>query len=93
MTHPDRFTLEERITEIGQVEDELDQLAYKIGDSPSQPTEDDQLNVIIGMKELCNIRYERLWRCFEECIQNGVIQTSTPVVDDLTQQQIRAQTI
>ncbi len=87
----DRFTLEERITDIGQVEDELEQLLYKIGDSPSPPTEDELMNIIIGMKELCNIRYERLWKCFEELIGNGVIKG--PINDLDTEQQIRAQTI
>ena len=64
----DRFDLEENIQAMGAVEEDLKALLYKVGDSPSPPTEDELANALIGMIELHKIRYEKLWNCFEQSI-------------------------
>jgi hypothetical protein len=63
-----RFDLEENIQAMGAVEEDLKALLYKVGDSPTSPTEDELANTIIGMIELHKIRYEKLWNCFEQLI-------------------------
>ena len=69
----DRFDLEEAISEIFTTNEELEVLEYRIGDSPVNPTEDELLNMLIGIKELNKVRYEKLWNTFEALIANGVI--------------------
>ena len=69
----DRFDLEEAISEVFTTNEELETLLYRIGDSPVTPTEDEILNIIIGIMELNKVRYEKLWNTFEALISNGVI--------------------
>lgn len=71
----DRFDLEERISDMLNIESELEALIYKIGDSPEQPSEDDILNLLIGITSLHKVRYERLWNTFEKLIETNVITT------------------
>ena len=56
---------EDAICSMKAVKDELEALLYKVGDSPVPPTEDNIMNVIIGMIELHEIRTERLQSAFE----------------------------
>ena len=69
----DRFDLEEAITDIFNVNDELDLLLYRLGDSPVDPTPDEIANMLIGIKELNKVRFEKLWNTFETLLANGVI--------------------
>ena len=69
----DRFDLEEAISEVFTTNEELETLLYRIGDSPVTPTEDEILNIIIGIMELNKVRYEKLWNTFEALTANGVI--------------------
>ena len=69
----DRFDLEEAISEVFTTNEELETLLYRIGDSPVTPTEDEILNIIIGIMELNKVRYEKLWNTFEALIAKGVI--------------------
>lgn len=69
----DRFALEEAISEVFTTNEELETLMYRIGDSPVTPTEDEILNMIIGIIELNKVRYEKLWNTFEALVSNGVI--------------------
>ena len=69
----DRFDLEEAISEVFTTNEELETLLYRIGDSPVTPTEDEILNIIIGIIELNKVRYEKLWNTFEALIAKGVI--------------------
>ena len=67
-----RFDLEENIQAMGRLKEDLETLLYKVGDCPAAPSEDELMNTIIGMIELHNIRYEKLWNCFEQTIkENG----------------------
>lgn len=68
-----RFDLEEAITNVFDVNDELELLLYRIGDSPVTPSEDDLMNMLIGIIELNKVRYEKLWNTFSSLISNEVI--------------------
>ena len=85
-----RFDLEETITDIFNVNDELDLLLYRLGDSPVDPTPDEIANMLIGIKELNKVRFEKLWNTFEALLADGVItnknldNTEIPPYDDGT---------
>ena len=69
----DRFTLEDDITRVLDIDEMLDDLMYLIGDSPERPTEDDMINTIIGIKSILNIRHSKMWNTFEQLVKNGTI--------------------
>ena len=69
----DRFELEQRISDVGGLEEELETILYKIGDSPKRPTEDELMNMLIGVIELSRTRNERLFLTFETLVKEGKI--------------------
>jgi len=69
----DRFELEEAITSMLTTVEELETILYKVGDSPTPPTEDELANMIIGVIDLSKARYDKLWNTFETLIQQNVI--------------------
>ena len=69
----DRFDLEEAISEVFTTNEELELLLYRIGDSPVTPSEDELMNMLIGIIELNKVRYEKLWNTFEGLVSNKVI--------------------
>ena len=69
----DRFDLEEAITDVFTSNEELETLLYRIGDSPVTPSEDEVMNILIGIIALNKVRYEKLWNTFEALIKNGTI--------------------
>lgn len=71
----DRFDLEERISRLLDISENIEDIIYMVGDSPNKPTEDDLLNALIGLKSTLDIRYERMWNTFEELIKNGQIKS------------------
>ena len=75
-----RFDLEDAISRMLDIENELDDIIYKVGDSPERPSEDDILNLLIGVKSLNQARYERLWNIFEQLIKDGTIRSETEQV-------------
>ena len=38
---------------------ELETILYKVGDAPTQPTEDELMNMLIGVMDLHKVRYEK----------------------------------
>ena len=85
-----RFDLEEAITDVFTSNEELETLLYRIGDSPVTPSEDDLMNILIGIIALNKVRYEKLWNTFEALLANGVIsdknldKSEIPPYDDGT---------
>lgn len=75
-----RFDLEDALSRMLDIENELDDIIYKVGDSPERPSEDDILNLLIGIKSLNQARYERLWNIFEQLIKDGTIRSETEQV-------------
>ena len=69
----DRFDLEEAIGQMAQTPNDIETIIYAIGDSPIKHTEDELLNMLIGIKKLHETRYQKMWYTFEELIKNKVI--------------------
>jgi hypothetical protein len=69
----DRFQLEDEISALGDVVGELETLLFKIGDSPTRPSEDEIMNMIIGMISLQNTRLERANQTFEHLVKDSKI--------------------
>ena len=68
-----RFDLEENMSRMLDTANEIDDIIYKYSDSPDQPSQDQMLNMLIGVKELLEARYDRMWNTFEQLIKTGVI--------------------
>jgi len=68
-----RFDLEEAISDVFSSNEELETLLYRIGDSPVTPSEDEVMNILIGIIALNKVRYEKLWNTFEALVADGVI--------------------
>jgi hypothetical protein len=39
---------------------------YKVGDASTQPTEDELMNMLIGVIDLHKVRYEKMWASWNE---------------------------
>jgi len=57
--------LEQAIGDMYNIQDDIDTLIYAIGDSPRKYTEDELLNMLIGMKQFHQIWYDKLWVEYE----------------------------
>ena len=68
-----RFELEDAMSNLSLVGEDIDTIIYAIGDSPIKHTEDQLLNMLIGMKQLHDTRYQKMWDTFEQLIKNGTI--------------------
>ena len=79
----DRFELEEAITSMLTTVEELETILYKIGDSPTPPTEDELANMLIGVIDLSKARHDKLWNIFETLVRDKVI-TSKNIDTNLT---------
>jgi len=75
-----RFDLEDSISRMLDIDNELDDIIYKVGDSSERPSEDELLNLLIGVKSLNQARYDRMWMIFEQLIKNGTIRSETEQV-------------
>ena len=69
----DRFKLEEQLGDCASIQEELEAILYKVGDSPKQPTEDELMNMLIGVIELSKVRHERAFNTFEALVKDGKI--------------------
>ena len=68
-----RHVLEEAIGQMAQFPNDIDTVIYAVGDAPEPATEDELLNMLIGIKQLHETRYQKMWHTFEELIKNKVI--------------------
>ena len=69
----DRFDLEEHMSAMSILGDDIDTVIHAYGDAEIKPTEDDMLNMLIGIKALHEARYQRMWQTFEHLIKTKVI--------------------
>ena len=53
---------------------ELETILYKIGDAPTQPTEDELMNMLIGVMDLHKVRYEKMWASWNEYTKHNTKQ-------------------
>ena len=67
----DRFKLEECITSLYQVNEDMDSMMHKEFDTKEGLTEDQKMNIIIGMMELHKVRCDATWECMEELVKQG----------------------
>jgi len=68
-----RFELEDAMSNLHLIGEDIDTIIYAIGDCPIKHTEDQLLNMLIGMKQLHDTRYQKMWDTFEQLIKNGTI--------------------
>lgn len=73
ISNKNRFDLEESITEMLQISDDIDAVLHAYMDSPDPATEDEVANMLIGAKQLHEVRYKKMWSTFEDLIKNGSI--------------------
>lgn len=62
----DRFTLEQKIMAAWQTLDDIRAL-YNVRDTLSEDQID---NALIGLEIFASMRFEELWRCFEQFVHN-----------------------
>jgi len=68
-----RFELEDAMSDVRQVGEDIETMIYAIGDSPIKHTEDQLLNMLIGIKQLHETRYQKMWNVFEQLVKKGII--------------------
>ena len=54
--------LEEAMGNMSQIQSDIDAIIYAIGDSPHQYTEDELLNMLIGMSQFHKTRCDAMWQ-------------------------------
>lgn len=64
-----RFDLEQAILDSWKITDDLKVFLDKY----EELSEDSQLNILIGMNELAELRFQKLWEIFEELVHTGVM--------------------
>ena len=57
--------LEEAIGNLNNIQDDIDAVIYAIGDSPKQYTDDELLNMLMGMSQIHQTWYDKLWVEYE----------------------------
>lgn len=62
----DRFDLEQNIMQCWNVTDDI-QLYLDMYDNMD---EDQRINYLIGLKQMYQMKFERLWNNFESCVRN-----------------------
>ena len=67
----DRFKLEECITSIYQITEDIESMMHKEFDTEESLTEDQKMNILIGMMELHKVRCDATWECMEQLIKQG----------------------
>ena len=71
----DRFDLEDAMSQLYNMGDDIDTILHAYMDSKVQCTEDEMANMLIGVKTLHNARYQKMWQVFEDLIKNGTISS------------------
>ena len=78
LVHPlIRFNLEEEIQNVWNTENDLDTILYRIMDAKDgPPSEDDVVNMLLGLKEIHKSRCIKLWDVFETMVNEKVFDKS-----------------
>ena len=73
----DRFNLEEEIQSVWGAVEDLDTILYRIMDAKDgPPSEDDVVNMLLGLKEIHKSRCIKLWDVFETMVNEKVFDES-----------------
>ena len=59
--------LEDAMAGMCTTTEDLETLLYKIGDSPTPATEDQLMNMLIGIIDMNKVRHERMWMEYNNC--------------------------
>jgi hypothetical protein len=59
--------LEDAMAGMRTTTEDLETLLYKIGDSPTPATEDQLMNMLIGIIDMNKVRHERMWMEYNNC--------------------------
>jgi hypothetical protein len=65
----DRFDLEQQIMDCWGITDDLDVLFEAVMEK--NLTKDNIANILLGMKDLYQLKFEKTFDTFEKCIRNG----------------------
>lgn len=57
--------LEEAMGNLNNIQSNIDAIVHAIGDSPKQYTEDELLNMLMGMSQIHQTWYDNLWMEYE----------------------------
>ena len=57
--------LEQAMGMMSEIQSDIDTIIYAIGDAPRKYTEDELLNMLMGMSQLHQTRYDNLWIEYE----------------------------
>ena len=76
MEKRDRFMLEQKLVDCWHVTDDIDTVAEYIGENPDIPARerDKLLNMLIGMRELYHLKFNRTLDLFSELVQKRDIR-------------------
>lgn len=69
------FDLEQDIMKCWSVVDDIDMLYYHFGDDPKfigldPKAEDEMMNLLLGLKTLYDLKFDKLWKTFEIVAKN-----------------------
>ena len=62
----DRFDLEQEIMECWNVTKDIQNLYY----ASESMTEDQLLNYLLGLEAIYEVKFNKLWNTFEQCVSN-----------------------
>ena len=68
----DRFDLEQGIMKCWNITDDIDMLCESVLEN--EMSQDDISNVLIGLKALYDIKFDKLFRQFEELVRQGAFK-------------------
>lgn len=69
-----RFDLEQDIMECWNITKDLDSLLLAV----ERGDEDQVMNIIIGLQALYDLKFEKMFNTFEQCIRNREFHTPAP---------------
>jgi hypothetical protein len=73
--------LEQAIGNMSNIHEDIDTLMYAIGDAPRQYTEDELLNMLIGMSQLHQTLYDKLWVEYQNFKQEHRVSDEDDIFD------------
>ena len=73
MTEPTRFDLEQSILEAWKITSDLELVRKRLLDHPEPLSEDELDNIILGLINVYNLRFESLFAQFEQLVKKGRI--------------------
>jgi len=72
---PDRFDLEQQIMECWNVTTDLRHVCEYLLDAPLEANREDKIaNMLLGMEELYNHKFDKMYRTFEHMTTVGLIK-------------------